>query len=634
MTEVPFARGQLRALLYDTKGRLWASVGRLGVFCRERDDGPWKQVKSGGAPLENVLEMGEVHAMLQRRSGVIWFGTDRGAVRVDVDDPDDLQASKFRHHRHDKASIGGGRISSLFEDRRNNIWFGSWNGGVSALRESGNLFESYTPDLPMLSGMDNPASVSLLGLGQRLWVGSGDGAYFFDLPTRTLTPVPDTGRLVFYSAALLDDRFWAGTGRGVLSAPQNGDTVTVEPLPSFMQRSIIRRLLVESDTIWLAADPTGLVVLDRHSKAVIKNIPFDRQVTFIKRVTPDWVLVGSYGGLYWFDNEGNERYVHGLAKPGEQQSPELLPMAPMDLHIDRRGTTWMASNGAGLARLDLAVGASPAEARFSWYFEAAGLENGMLKALLEDADGRLWISTTRGISMFDARAGRFENFGPWAGALESDYINASSARLDDGRLSFGGMDGFTVFDPERVASRPRLASTTPRVVEVEWGEVRNAARLAELNTAFRRAALEPSLLTVPAEASRSLTFRFASMDAVSKARPEFQYRLDPFDLDWKSSSSERRLATYTNLAPGSYRLRLRTQAQQMPWSAERQLDLHIDAYWWQTFWARLLGAVLLAGLVSGLYTLRMRQVSEQRKRLEQLVATRTVDLEDRSRALE
>jgi len=85
--------------------------------------------------------------------------------------------------------------------------------------------------------------------------------------------------------------------------------------------------------------------------------------------------------------------------------------------------------------------------------------------------------------------------------------------------------------------------------------------------------------------------------APALSRPErivFSYRLDGVDHAWQTGSE--RSATYTGLAPGDYRFRVRAMNEDGVWSeGERTLDLHVAPTLVQTAWFKL--ACVLAGLM-------------------------------------
>lgn len=157
------------------------------------------------------------------------------------------------------------------------------------------------------------------------------------------------------------------------------------------------------------------------------------------------------------------------------------------IYQDEQGTIWAGTNGGGLNRFDRQSGT------FRAYREGDGLPNDVVYGILEDAAGRLWLSTNRGLSCFDPGTEAFQNYDADDG-LQSDEFNAGAYyRNAAGRMFFGGINGFNAFYPE---------------------EIRNNSY-------------------------------------IHPAKNEYAYTLEGFDSDWVEAG-RRRFGRYTNL-PGGLR---------------------------------------------------------------------------------
>ena len=129
---------------------------------------------------------------------------------------------------------------------------------------------------------------------------------------------------------------------------------------------------------------------------------------------------------------------------------------------------------------------------------------------------------------------------------------------------------------------------------------------------------------------------FAALDFSAPERNRYAYRLEGYDKSWIETDYTRRLAAYTNLPPGNYRLLLRGSNRHGEWS-EEQLSLSIKVLpaWFQTWWAYSLYLLLLACLIFGVVRWRLwRFNTKPTKHLEQLVQERTRELEQSRKMLE
>ena len=113
------------------------------------------------------------------------------------------------------------------------------------------------------------------------------------------------------------------------------------------------------------------------------------------------------------------------------------------------------------------------------------------------------------------------------------------------------------------------------------------------------------------------SFEVAALDYTNPEKNQYQYKLDGLDQEWIRSGS-RRYVAYTNLGAGSYILRVRGTNSDGIWSTdEATIPLRIKPPLWQTWWFRLGGVLLLAGLAGLVFDSRRRasrRVQEARER--------------------
>ncbi|HMA48534.1 MAG TPA: triple tyrosine motif-containing protein, partial [Magnetospirillaceae bacterium] len=127
--------------------------------------------------------------------------------------------------------------------------------------------------------------------------------------------------------------------------------------------------------------------------------------------------------------------------------------------------------------------------------------------------------------------------------------------------------------------------------------------------------------------ANSLAVEFSALDFSAPERNRYAYKLEGFDADWVETDSSRRLASYTNLQPGTYKLRLKGSNRDGAW-VETSLDLPIRVLpaWYQTLWFRL--ALAAAGVLLIVLLVRSRTAYYRRRqeKLERQVERRTSEL--------
>ena len=86
------------------------------------------------------------------------------------------------------------------------------------------------------------------------------------------------------------------------------------------------------------------------------------------------------------------------------------------------------------------------------FTEIDGLPDATVYSGIWDTRGRLWLSTGRGLSRFNPQTLEFRNFGTEHGLQGSEFNFAAGFRSTDGKLFFGGLNGFNAFDPDALSA--------------------------------------------------------------------------------------------------------------------------------------------------------------------------------------
>ncbi|MAD73683.1 MAG: hypothetical protein CML20_02575 [Rheinheimera sp.] len=616
----PFPDASVMTLFHDKADRLWVGLEREGLLMLEPTADNWTQLEI--TSYNNGLISKEIRSITVDNKGDIWVGTQHGLSRLTQQNGRWHQQVSYQHQRNNPASLGNGKVTALLQDQDGSIWVGTWNGGVSRLNLANNLFISISRDLALMDTARNPATISLASYNNTIWAGTADGLFTLDSTTASFNLADTSSKgLTFFCTLQRTDEIWFGHGQGIIAVtPANGNYRQV-PLPPEVPPGPVRRLYSTDNHLWLAIDQFGLVILDETNQNIVAQYRFSRAITFIQPVKEHYMLVGSYQGLSWFNAaDGSLIYEHNLAS-GENGTALTLPSAPMAYLQSSDNRHWLATNGTGLFELMLPASfADPTAVRFRQYAEAEGLASGQLKAAELDQAGNIWVSSAFGISAFNPLTNRFRNFGYQHGALRSDYINAASTVMADGTIVFGGMDGFTLFQPQQVLAYSAGAIAVPAILEIEVNG--------------QQAAIPDTELTIPATDNRSFSVHYSTREFVETAQVNFQYRLDPVTSGWVTRNANGRSATFERLPPGDYQFRLRAGLDPPGWSDETTLKIRVLPLWWETWLARILLVSVLLLIMLGLHLLRSKNLRKQQEEMAWLVEQRTETLNERTRALQ
>ena len=389
-----------------TERRRWSRwhVAALSLALAARvsatdDPLPLSQLVHGTWGTRDGLPSHSVRPVLAARSGYVWAGTEQGLVRFD--------GARFTiYDRLSSPGLGSDGILALAEGR-DELWIGT-SAGLSRLKDG--RIESLADEVGSRVEV-------LLAAGDALWVGTHDGLAHRRQGEwewhRRADGLPDD--LVTALALVGPDELWIGTPRG-LAVLSGGAIRRLDEagLPS----PFVNDLLVLPDRTVLAGTDHGLArrrpgaavfeadaaVGDRHVRALRRS----RDGMLWAATTRGLLRLGPSGLEVLGGTPGQLLYVRGLAE--DTEGGLWFGTEASGLHRLRRGGVVAfgpeegLGTGVALAVLEDPAGAILVSGPSGLHrirdgrveeLHATLLGGAIPTALLEDADGTLWIGTER-----------------------------------------------------------------------------------------------------------------------------------------------------------------------------------------------------------------------------------------------
>ncbi len=613
--------GEPSTLAEDARGRIWVGTLRHGAFVVDASGA------HAAAPAVLGDQQQQVTSLVEARPGEMWVGTaNHGIVAID----DAGVVRRIANRSSLPVSLADNAVRGLFRDRAGLVWVAT-NRGVSQHdpRQSA-LLTWYGPSVrdpadPDGRRISTEVSWVLPMPDGRIWLGThkrgvdivdGSGALVGALrpdASRPAQALPPDVVLALERAG--DGNVFIGTKRGLYRASADGRRVERVTMAGRDPAAPTWALFADGATLWVGGMYDGLWRLDTGSGAAARFRPAagqrlsDERVILVARADADTLWVGTRNGL----NRVEPAQGRVRSFTPEAGVPQSLPAGFVTtLYTDRRGRLWVGTYGGGIA---IHEPGTP-DGRFRRLGAAHGLPDDNVNAIVEGPQGAVWASTDSGLARIDPADLSVRPLRRAEGVVLPTYWTGAAARTPQGELLFGGAGGMTVVLPAEL----RAWDYRPPVV------------VSELLVGGVRATAAPVVVTPGAN---SLAVEFAAVDFSAPERNRYAYRLEGFDADWIATDPSRRLAAYTNLPPGDYRLLLRGSNRDGAWS-ERVVALPVRVLpaWHQTWWARIAAVVLALAAVFAVVQRRTRALRERQAELERKVRERTAELEAVSRALE
>jgi ligand-binding sensor domain-containing protein/signal transduction histidine kinase len=586
----------------------------------------------------NTVADNFVRKVYEDRTGRFWVSTHSG---LDLFDRKTGVFTHIRHDPNDPNSFSEDSAWYIYEDNTGGVWFSTVSNGINRLPgepEKFTIYRNYPQNLNSLSA--NQVRVMLVDRTGNLWLGTVQGLNRFDgqIFTRFLSDSKDPTSLsdngITAIAQDTQNNIWIGTdvgglnrfdGKGFthyLSDPKDPFSLGDNGTPiTFLYPD-------QHSGLWIGLGTSGLDYFDgQHFTHYQPNAadPESIPTHYIFKAIED-----QQGGL-WFPSEDKGLIRFDLK--AKTFSPYLIdPTRPDNeinknftaLYITPDGAFWIAG-GSGLIHFD------PVSDRLiQQYTINDGLPSETVESIQADDQGYLWLSTAAGLSKFNPATGAFRNYDEADGLANNLFIEHASAQAADGELFFGSYDGVVAFHPDQLKDNPHI----PPVVLTGFELFNVPVKIGEVNSPLPKAIETLQEITLRYDQS-DFTFNFAALGYSSPQKLQYAYKMEGFDDNWRTTTADRRFATYTNLDPGSYVFRVKASNNDGIWNDQgTALKVIIIPPWWGTWWFRSLFGLGIFGLVLVAFRWRVQSFRERNKELEREVAERVKDLTESNRLLE
>ena len=385
---------------------------------------------------------------------------------------------KFDHQRWIRADEAPSQIGALAQTRDGYLWLGT---NDTLYRFDGSRFERYTPPNSEPLGIVS----SLKAEDEGLWVGLRKGGVSLITETGLTSYSADTGlpRGVVYGISKdRDGAIWIAAHEGL--ARFNGKTwQRIGSDWNFPGQHAHAVFLDRAGTLWAANEKRLFYLPSGARKFIDTGIAVDRVSQIAQAPDGAIWLAERYGGML-------RRIV-----PGDRVTVTLKTVidGANGLLFDSKGALWVGTSRSGIRYVSLSDDDSQSIRDVIGMAEELTVKDGLsaytVRAMLEDADGNIWVGTSTGLDRFRpsamVRAAFPENGLNFALAAGADgSVLAGTSNLPAMRLSTQGLEQLDVPAPIRSAfSDPEgnvwLAGTNG-IWRVKNG---NAERIASLPTA-------------------------------------------------------------------------------------------------------------------------------------------------------
>gem|GEM_PF-6323536 len=553
---------RLYSLLVTESGKLLVG-NRIGIFEKKGDR---FQLCHGLVSTDDF----NVWRLLQDREKRIWAATEKGLF---------VSRDGQSFVRFERSELNEKSLSSLCYDREGNLWIGSVmsSAGDVLFRLRDGRMTTFIND--MGTRQNNFIWRLAIGPSGDIFLGTLSGLFRFSagrFQTIVNDPEIQQGQI---QALLVDpaETVWIGLDQWLFHIPKGKSSQAYRhnlpgnPMINDIQMDSAGRLWVATSrgVFYGNGEAWEPAFADRLGKLEVERIRFD-----------------SEHGIWFFISDRGVWRVKNNVWEVFDTTKGLSSNRVFDVYWDAQGNSIWFCTFTGINRWK--------NGRFFTVLSRHGLPSDTTYSLIEDKRGIFWFHCDNGIfsiakndlhQLADGmKTALYVRHYTESDGMISRNCNSGSGgvQTSDGMFWYPTTRGLVCFHP----TAPQwLHPPTVSLGEIVTDEIEMAAFSQPTS----------AKLSIP-PGTRRTQLNFLAYPLARPGISRFFYKLTGFDSDWIEAKMQPS-ALYTNITPGKRRFLVRTISSEGIWSSEpAKIDLDFQAYFYQTWWFKVIALVGFAAI--------------------------------------
>lgn len=498
------------------------------------------------------------------KQGVIWFGTDGDGIYALTDDEQtfhniplvDIPINKKRP------------IKAIHTDAHDNLWLSSKENGIikiSNYETNDNSISKYTKAQGLTN--NNVLSFKYDHRHNLMWIGTDKGIDYYDYAQSKIIhfDIPSEKAEVL----------------SVNSIINKGDSL----LWVASRSSLLKMIISQDRGRWRAStiNRYDFNLKFRQITDQISSLCFENDSTL-------WIGVRGNSAIR-FNTNSNESESFTFNSDGFEPMNDVLC-----IHIDDAKNIWFGTS-YGLIKLandDTVTNISVLD----------GLINNTIHGITKADNGKLWLSSNKGLILFDPQTISFRNYNKQTGVCSEEFNDNAFFRDETKSISFfGGNDGIVWISDNQTKPQsytPEIHFTSIKV----FNEEHNISDFETLDTKGK--CIELSYR------QNFFSVGFIAVDYLNGASGSYSYKLGNFNDLWSHSTSNE--AHFTNVAPGNYTLYVKYNNGVSPDTSTGMLRIKVLPPWYKTVVSKIIFYLILLSIIVLAAFLIRKKIKEKNAR--------------------
>jgi ligand-binding sensor domain-containing protein/serine phosphatase RsbU (regulator of sigma subunit) len=628
-----------------------ASVIRDGVFICIADVGLRRynpeEKKFENYRMPHMTTYFSSTCMLEDKKGNIWFGTYNGGIYKYI-----MSQSKMEIIDLPKAGVPSNWVTCLTEDSKGRMWIGTWEGGIAVI-EDGNL-RTFNAENGLKPSRiydiieDVESNILIADQNNGLTIFKGDA--FVTINEKEILPDPNVN-------AIYQDKtgsVWFGTNAGIsLYNPGSGKKPVIYNEANSSIFEDIRFFRKDRDgNLWIGANQGG-VILYNMKTSKFEAQPYINSILYrggqVKALEIDkhnnlWIGTVEGVAVGTINEQNFQRYT---------LMDSLTVSLITSLYCDPKGDMWIGTEPRGgkpgLIKYD------NARKDFNPVTSLPGI---IPKTMVMDTKGVLWIGTSEGLLAY-------KNDSVISTVTQDDGLLSNNINLlvagEDGSIYIGTNNGLNRYFPDSkrifsyterngftgIESKPNAVFKTS-TGDLWFGTANGAIKFTPEKTASQ--GLEPLTHIMSMRVNyetremsqglklsyneKSILFDYYSICLTNPDVVRYKVKLEGADYNWRPVTDQTR-AIYSALPPGKYTFMVMACNSHGIWNS-KPVTFHfiIKPPFYKTWWFIITSIVLLVVIVVMYIKVREKNLIKEKIILEEKVKERTAEVVQKSMEIE
>ncbi|MBP6385256.1 MAG: response regulator [Pseudarcicella sp.] len=551
---------------------------------------------------------------------ILWLATANGLLSTNLSNP--TQLFSYQNSDLNPYFISSNHISSLLVDASGSLWVGTFGGGICNTDLNPKYFQTIRKE-PLSANTLSGHYVRAIQESKDglIWMGqhshglnmynpkTGLYKHFFHNPSNSNSLISNNVRSLLSSN---DGKIWVGTDAGI--SILNPQTSNFEKITDNMGegKSITDNVIFslcedKYGQVWAGSWSNGLSCIKKTADGKYKVSTFyadkgsknrlaGKRVTFVYAdALHSDVLIGTEKGLdqFFLNTTGEVVSVkHFQAFDNKEASLSSEYIWPI---VRSKDAIWVGTLGGGLNKIIPQKNGYTA----THYTTADGLPSNDVESLLLDKKGDLWIGG-RGISHFDTQTKTFTNYDVNDGLQSNSFKIGSATYGQSGNMYFGGINGMSYFNPERIAAENQQITLALSDLIVNNKSIK-------ANVAYdEKVVMEQSINDVSelelSHLENNFVIKFTALHFTNPGKCKYRYKLEGYNNDWVYVSSSNRSAAFSNLEYDTYNFLVEASLDGINWSKlPHELEITVTPPFWKSGFARFVYLMMALGLLYGVF---------------------------------